>query len=82
MEPVKKDVKRFVPGKEHLYRRLSVRECARVQTFPDEHVFYYSNLTAAYKMIGNAVPVKFAEALAGNIKESLKQNRSSSRQRA
>jgi len=67
MEPVKKDVKRFVPGKEHLYRRLSVRECARIQTFPDDFVFHYSKLSAAYKMIGNAVPVKFAKTLAEQI---------------
>ena len=49
------------------YRRLSVRECARIQTFPDDFVFYYHNLTSAYKMIGNAVPVKlgfvFAQAI-------------------
>jgi DNA (cytosine-5)-methyltransferase 1 len=71
MEHVEKDVKRFVPGKEHLYRRLSVRECARIQTFPDDYIFHYSKLAAAYKMIGNAVPVRFAQALAGKIEESL-----------
>jgi len=39
----------------HLDRRLTVRECARLQTFPDEFVFPYTtqrNLT----LIGNAVP--------------------------
>ena len=54
----------FVKGKEHLYRRLSIRECARIQTFPDEFVFYYRNLTAGYKMIGNAVPCNLAGILA------------------
>lgn len=50
----------FVEGKEHLYRRLSIRECARIQTFPDDFIFHYSNLEHAYKMVGNAVPVKLA----------------------
>ncbi|MGB2759354.1 MAG: DNA cytosine methyltransferase, partial [Maribacter stanieri] len=35
MKLIEKDVRVFVPGKEHLYRRLSVRECARIQTFPN-----------------------------------------------
>lgn len=63
--------KRFVEGKEHLYRRLSVRECARIQTFPDEHVFYYNSVADGYKMVGNAVPVNFAEHLARQIKKDL-----------
>jgi len=71
MEPVKKDVQRFVPGKEHLYRRLSVRECARIQTFPDNFIFYYTNVSDGYTMIGNAVPVKLAEALAKQIMQDL-----------
>ena len=41
----------FVQGKEHLYRRLSVRECARIQTFPDSFKFFYTNLEHAYRMI-------------------------------
>ena len=58
----------FEPGKEHLYRRLSVRECARIQTFPDSFVFKYTDVADGYKMIGNAVAVNFAEALAKKIK--------------
>ncbi len=63
--------KRFVKGKEDLYRRLSVRECARIQTFPDNHIFYYTNIADGYKMIGNAVPVNFAVHLAKQIKKDL-----------
>ena len=35
---VEQDKRVFVSGKEHLYRRLSVRECARIQTFPDDFI--------------------------------------------
>ena len=61
----------FVPGNEHLYRRLSVRECARIQTFPDDFIFHYDKIAAGYKMIGNAVPVNFAEILAKKINVDL-----------
>jgi DNA (cytosine-5)-methyltransferase 1 len=56
---------------EHLYRRLSVRECARIQTFPDHFVFHYDKVTAGYKMVGNAVPVRLAKFLALSIKQAL-----------
>lgn len=62
----------FVPGKEDLYRRLSVRECARIQTFPDDFIFKYTDVADGYKMIGNAVPVEFAKHLAMKIAEDLK----------
>tara|TARA_Y100000590_G_scaffold19083_1_gene22622 strand:- start:490 stop:1494 length:1005 start_codon:yes stop_codon:yes gene_type:complete len=71
MLTVGRDKKIFEPGKEKLYRRLSVRECARIQTFPDTFIFDYENLTDGYKMIGNAVPVKFAEVIAKQIMEDL-----------
>jgi DNA (cytosine-5)-methyltransferase 1 len=71
MEFVEKDKRIFSPNQEHLYRRLSVRECARIQTFPDDFKFFYSNVTAGYKMIGNAVPVLMAEILANKIIEDL-----------
>ncbi len=57
----------FVPGKEHLYRRMSVRECARIQTFPDNFIFYYNDIADGYKMIGNAVPVDLAGVVAMSI---------------
>lgn len=71
MEFVESDKRIFVPGKEYLYRRLSVRECARIQTFPDDFIFQYRDLADGYKMIGNAVPVEFARRLANKIKEDL-----------
>lgn len=61
----------FEPSKEHLYRRLSVRECARIQTFPDDFIFYYTKISDGYKMIGNAVPVNLAKFLAESIKKQL-----------
>jgi DNA (cytosine-5)-methyltransferase 1 len=68
MEKIHQDKRIFSPGYEHLYRRLSVRECARIQTFPDDFEFIYSNILNGYKMIGNAVPVNFAFHLAYSIK--------------
>ena len=47
-------------------RGLSPREAARVQTFPDDFVFMGSNNTW-YAQIGNAVPVKLAEAIGKEI---------------
>lgn len=61
----------FVPGKEDLYRRLSVRECARIQTFPNDFIFYYNNISVGYKMIGNAVPVNLAKHIATSIKSQI-----------
>lgn len=52
-------------------RRMSVRECARIQTFPDEFQFLGKPLNENYKMIGNAVPVKLAEAVATRLRECL-----------
>jgi len=59
-----------------LYRRLSVRECARIQTFPDDFIFLYQkrrlegvNVRNGYKMVGNSVPVNFARCLAESIME-------------
>lgn len=64
----------FVPGKENLYRRLTVRECARIQTFPDDFIFHYENISGGYKMVGNAVPVELARVLASKIKQDLELN--------
>lgn len=37
-------------------RRFSIREIARIQSFPDNFVFPYTTIANAYKVIGNAVP--------------------------
>lgn len=71
MELIGKDKRIFVEGSEDLYRRLSIRECARIQTFPDNHKFYYNNLSAGYKMVGNAVPPNLSYYLAKKIMEDI-----------
>lgn len=74
MKLIEQNVRVFVPGKEDLYRRLSIRECARIQTFPDDFIFYYKKVAAGYKMIGNAVPVNTAKFLAESINTQIKNN--------
>lgn len=71
MIKVEKDKFIFDPDSADPYHRLSVRECARIQTFPDDFIYHYQNLNAGYKMIGNAVPVNFSRALATAIKKQL-----------
>lgn len=71
MKLIEQNIREFVKGKENLYRRLSVRECARIQAFPDNFIFHYDNISAGYKMIGNAVPVRLAYYIAKEIKQSL-----------
>lgn len=65
---------RFVKGKEELYRRMTIREVARVQGFPDDFKFFYKDTNTAYKMIGNAVPVNLAYEIAVAIKKFLEGN--------
>lgn len=51
-------------------RRLTVRECARIQTFPDDYQFVIPQKVSAsdaYKIIGNAVPCVLAYNIALNI---------------
>lgn len=71
MEKVSKDKWQFKKDCGRIIRRMSVRECARIQTFPDDFKFLSSSLNENYKMIGNAVPVKLAEAIAKNLKKCI-----------
>ena len=68
MEFVSQNERRFAIGHEKEYRRLSVRECARIQTFPDHFRFIYTDVKDGYKMVGNAVPPRIAYYLALSIK--------------
>ena len=55
-------------------RRFTVREVARIQTFPDDFNFLTDtarNITAMYKVIGNAVPVMLAYNIASAIMEQV-----------
>lgn len=61
----------FQRDKYSQYRRLSVRECARIQTFPDSFVFEYENIKNGYRMVGNAVPPRLAKLIAQSISATL-----------
>tara|TARA_Y100000748_G_C15467964_1_gene477665 strand:- start:229 stop:1527 length:1299 start_codon:yes stop_codon:yes gene_type:complete len=54
-------------------RRMSVRECAIIQTFPDDFQFFGA-LGSMYQQIGNAVPVLLARKIAEKIKFLLRSN--------
>ena len=71
MKFLEQNLREFVKGKENLYRRLSVRECARNQTFTNSFTFHYTSVVAGYKMIGNAVPVRMGKVLAQTIYNDL-----------
>lgn len=68
-----------VPGGENMValpdgsvRYFTVRESARLQTFPDDYVFNAS-WTEAMRQLGNAVPVTLAEIVARSVKARLKE---------
>lgn len=71
MEKIGINKYKFQQRYEQLYRRMTVREIARIQGFPDSFQFIYKNIDNAYKMIGNAVPVNLAYEIALSIKEFL-----------
>lgn len=61
--PAQKQTERCHPSET---RPLTVREYARIQTFPDTYAFCGS-ITSQYRQIGNAVPVKFAEKIGESL---------------
>ncbi|MCW2349169.1 DNA cytosine methyltransferase [Sphingobium sp. B12D2B] len=66
-----------VPGGENMLRRpdgsvryFTIRESARLQTFPDDFVFHGA-WSETMRQLGNAVPVKLAEVVARSVREEL-----------
>lgn len=74
MEKLGPNIHRFVPGHEEEYRRMTVREVARLQTFPDNYRFIYDDVNYGYKMIGNAVPVNLAFHVAMAVRRTLERH--------
>ena len=72
MIKIEKDWWKFDESGLNNYRRLSVRECARIQTFPDDFIFLYDSIAVGYKMIGNAVPVKLSNVIAEQVYKDIK----------
>ncbi len=77
-----------VPGGENMIlypddsvRYLSVRESARVQTFPDDYIFLGS-WTEAMRQLGNAVPVKLAEIVGKSVANALRKSTAAAIQEA
>ena len=54
-------------------RRYSVREIARIQSFPDDYEFIGESISSKYKIIGNAVPPKLGEVIGRSIVNQLVQ---------
>ena len=52
-------------------RRYTVREIARIQSFPDDYIFVGSSIPAKYKVIGNAVPPKLAQVIGDSVVHAL-----------
>lgn len=77
-----------VPGGENMLlyptgdvRYFTVRESARLQTFPDNY-FFCGSWTESMRQIGNAVPVELARIVAKDVKEHLIRHEKSERANA
>ena len=71
----------YIHYNKKLPRTLSVRECARLQTFPDDFRFYGKRTTGGlrrrsdvpqYTQVGNAIPPRLGEAIANHILRNMK----------
>lgn len=68
-----KDGNQFIHPDETQGRSISVREAARLQSFPDDFAFAGA-MSSQFKQIGNAVPPLFAYVVAERLRKVLKEN--------